>query len=159
MDRRVGSGFGRARCALPPPLARRGARKNRIGWREPWSFRRSAAKTRVVRTRLSPPTRAAPLRTPLLLVGEGGFGPPKSETTDLQSAPFGHSGIPPYSVGSFRNNRIIADAAGIVKMFSKMFRKCAKSGNGRRGRPGKSKGAPRPRSIQRKRRSNPGIVI
>ena len=30
------------------------------------------------------------------LVGEGGFEPPKSETTDLQSAPFGHSGIPPY---------------------------------------------------------------
>ena len=29
------------------------------------------------------------------LVGEGGFEPPKSETTDLQSAPFGHSGIPP----------------------------------------------------------------
>ncbi len=31
-----------------------------------------------------------------ILVGEGGFGPPKSLTTDLQSAPFGHSGIPPY---------------------------------------------------------------
>ena len=30
------------------------------------------------------------------LVGEGGFEPPKSLTTDLQSAPFGHSGIPPY---------------------------------------------------------------
>ena len=32
------------------------------------------------------------------LVGEGGFGPPKSVTTDLQSAPFGRSGIPPYSI-------------------------------------------------------------
>ena len=32
------------------------------------------------------------------LVGEGGFEPPKSLTTDLQSAPFGHSGIPPYSL-------------------------------------------------------------
>ena len=30
------------------------------------------------------------------LVWEGGFEPPKSSTTDLQSAPFGHSGIPPY---------------------------------------------------------------
>ena len=30
-----------------------------------------------------------------VLVGEGGFEPPKSLTTDLQSAPFGHSGIPP----------------------------------------------------------------
>ena len=32
------------------------------------------------------------------LVGEGGFEPPKSLTTDLQSAPFGHSGIPPYEI-------------------------------------------------------------
>ena len=31
-------------------------------------------------------------------MGEGGFEPPKSLTTDLQSAPFGHSGIPPYSI-------------------------------------------------------------
>ena len=29
------------------------------------------------------------------LVEEGGFEPPKSLTTDLQSAPFGHSGTPP----------------------------------------------------------------
>jgi hypothetical protein len=28
-------------------------------------------------------------------VEEGGFEPPKSLTTDLQSAPFGHSGTPP----------------------------------------------------------------
>ena len=32
------------------------------------------------------------------LVGEGGFGPPKSLTTDLQSAPFGHSGTRPYEI-------------------------------------------------------------
>ena len=31
----------------------------------------------------------------LVLVGEAGFGPAKSVTTDLQSAPFGRSGIPP----------------------------------------------------------------
>ena len=30
------------------------------------------------------------------LVGEGGFEPPKSLTTDLQSAPFGHSGTLPH---------------------------------------------------------------
>ena len=30
------------------------------------------------------------------LVEEGGFEPPKSLTTDLQSAPFGHSGTLPY---------------------------------------------------------------
>ena len=34
------------------------------------------------------------------MVGEGGFGPPKSLTTDLQSAPFGRSGTPPYEVKS-----------------------------------------------------------
>ena len=33
-------------------------------------------------------------------MGEGGFEPPKSLTTDLQSAPFGHSGIPPYLIRS-----------------------------------------------------------
>ena len=35
-----------------------------------------------------------------ILVGDGGFGPPKSATTDLQSAPFGHSGTPPYEIGA-----------------------------------------------------------
>ena len=29
------------------------------------------------------------------LVGEGGFEPPKALPADLQSVPFGHSGIPP----------------------------------------------------------------
>ena len=33
----------------------------------------------------------------LFLVGEGGFEPPKALPADLQSVPFGHSGIPPYS--------------------------------------------------------------
>ena len=32
----------------------------------------------------------------LLLVEGGGFEPPKAQLTDLQSAPFGHSGIPRY---------------------------------------------------------------
>ena len=32
------------------------------------------------------------------LVEEDGFEPSKSSTTDLQSAPFGHSGTPPYEV-------------------------------------------------------------
>ena len=30
------------------------------------------------------------------MVGEGGFEPPKSVTTDLQSAPFGRSGTLPF---------------------------------------------------------------
>ena len=32
---------------------------------------------------------------PSLVVEEGGFEPPKRDATDLQSAPFGHSGTPP----------------------------------------------------------------
>ena len=32
----------------------------------------------------------------IMLVGDGGFEPPKSLTTDLQSAPFGRLGNPPY---------------------------------------------------------------
>ena len=32
---------------------------------------------------------------PQMLVGRGGFEPPKSVTADLQSAPFGHSGTYP----------------------------------------------------------------
>ena len=93
------------------------------------------------------------------MVGEGGFGPPKSETTDLQSAPFGHSGIPPYSVGSFRNNRIIADAAGIVKMFFKNVSEMREKRERTAGTTREKQGRSRLRSIQRKRRSNPGIVI
>ena len=37
--------------------------------------------------------------TTFFMVGAGGFGPPKSETTDLQSAPFGRSGTLPYGAG------------------------------------------------------------
>ena len=38
------------------------------------------------------------LNRPQYLVGAGGFEPPKSKTTDLQSAPFGHSGTLPYLI-------------------------------------------------------------
>ena len=48
------------------------------------------------------------------LVEEGGFEPPKAVPTDLQSAPFGHSGTPPYMnhikmlvVGAGERNRTI----------------------------------------------------
>ena len=39
------------------------------------------------------------------MVGEDGFEPSKSLTTDLQSAPFGHSGTLPYSIGAGRRTR------------------------------------------------------
>ena len=34
----------------------------------------------------------------LFVVGRGGFEPPKSKTSDLQSDPFGRSGICPYEI-------------------------------------------------------------
>ena len=37
------------------------------------------------------------------MVGEGGFEPPKSLTTDLQSVPFGRSGTLPYIKFSQKN--------------------------------------------------------
>ena len=39
------------------------------------------------------------------LVGAGGFEPPKSKKTDLQSAPFGHSGTLPYLI--LLKNRLV----------------------------------------------------
>ena len=43
---------------------------------------------------------ASPFGKAGILVEEGGFEPPKRNATDLQSAPFGHSGTPPYFVGA-----------------------------------------------------------
>ena len=43
-----------------------------------------------------------------LVVEEDGFEPSKSTTTDLQSAPFGHSGTPPYAIDAFQTD----DGAG-----------------------------------------------
>ena len=40
----------------------------------------------------------APPSGETFLVEEGGFEPPKRIATDLQSAPFGHSGTPPYEL-------------------------------------------------------------
>ena len=47
----------------------------------------------------APPPKQKTRRSVLfVLVGEGGFEPPKSVTTDLQSAPFDRSGTPPYEI-------------------------------------------------------------
>ena len=43
-----------------------------------------------------PPSKNPAKRLGCCLVEGGGFEPPKSSTTDLQSAPFGHSGTLPY---------------------------------------------------------------
>ena len=39
------------------------------------------------------------------MVVEDGFEPSKSVTADLQSAPFGRSGIPPQQIGAGRGSR------------------------------------------------------
>ena len=59
-----------------------------------------------------------------LLVGAGGFGPPKSVTTDLQSAPFGRSGTLPYSfvVGTLApTDDIISHPLLFVNRISQIF--------------------------------------
>ena len=40
-----------------------------------------------------------------LMVEGGGFEPPKAQLTDLQSAPFGHSGNPRFLIGAGGGNR------------------------------------------------------
>jgi hypothetical protein len=44
-------------------------------------------------------------RRPNIMVEGDGFEPSKSLTTDLQSAPFGHLGIPPFFCGAQGRNR------------------------------------------------------
>ena len=39
-----------------------------------------------------------PQQKAAVLVGDGGFEPPKAKPADLQSVPFGHSGNPPYEL-------------------------------------------------------------
>ena len=47
------------------------------------------------------------------MVGEGGFEPPKALPADLQSVPFGHSGIPPYSIHLLVSLRAEPSGAGL----------------------------------------------
>ena len=48
--------------------------------------------------------KALAIASAFFLVGAGGFEPPKSSTTDLQSAPFGHSGTLPHKFILFSQN-------------------------------------------------------
>ena len=72
------------------------------------------AKRTAVRKTANPPSRQTKKhisRCAFLLVERGGFEPPKSLTTDLQSAPFGHSGTSPYGAGDRNrtNNLLITN--------------------------------------------------
>ena len=74
---------------------------------------RGISRVRCVFTTPNPPKykrKTARFRT-VFLVGRGGFEPPKAVPTDLQSAPFGHSGIFPYGAGgrSRTNNLLITN--------------------------------------------------
>ena len=60
--------------------------------------------TSVVRIHPLPPNKKdLPLASLFCLVGAGGFEPPKAVPTDLQSAPFGHSGTLPHIHYSIEN--------------------------------------------------------
>ncbi len=48
------------------------------------------------------------------VVGEDGFEPSKSVTTDLQSAPFGHSGTLPYSIEPRQKSKFLPNARDII---------------------------------------------
>ena len=50
------------------------------------------------KTQTNEKVRTVTVRTLTIVVGGGGFEPPKSETSDLQSDAFGHSAIRPYLV-------------------------------------------------------------
>ena len=91
--REEGFGFPRKpNLSLPPGEM---SRSDREGWNQlTWLFKLS-----LTRAFLScAQTKTEHLSILCLLVGGGGFEPPKSLTTDLQSAPFGHSGNLPYSL-------------------------------------------------------------
>ena len=68
-------------------------------------------RTRYLIHSLSQKKAVSRLRYCFFLVGRGGFEPPKAVPTDLQSAPFGHSGIFPYGAGgrSRTNNLLITN--------------------------------------------------
>ena len=57
------------------------------------------------------------------LVERGGFEPPKSLTTDLQSAPFGHSGTSPYGAGDRNrtNNLLITNQLLCLLSYTSVF--------------------------------------
>ena len=66
-----------------------------------------------------------PLR--VKMVGGEGFEPSKSKTADLQSAPFGHSGIHPFTVTAPEERVVIRDTgrvpplqAGICPRFPRL---------------------------------------
>ena len=71
------------------------SRSDREGWNQlTWLFRFALIRAVL----FSAQNKTEHLSILCLLVGGGGFEPPKSLTTDLQSAPFGHSGNLPYSL-------------------------------------------------------------
>ena len=55
-------------------------------------------------------------------MGGGGFEPPKQVAADLQSVPFGHSGIRPYSIYSlYRENAQSRNRTSDTRIFSPLL--------------------------------------
>ena len=66
-----------------------------------------------------------------VLVGEGGFEPPKRDATDLQSAPFGHSGTLP-GAGDGTRTRDLLITNQLLCQLSYTGKKWALTGSNRR---------------------------
>ena len=93
-DTTVGLLFGGGENFIPRPEWLLG-RKNESG--EPLPTRKQLSVFYSLSRMVPVPRRSIETRDHTInLVGEAGFEPAKSWTTDLQSAPFGRSGIPPY---------------------------------------------------------------
>ena len=93
--RRDGSQFSSVCPTIRPPPSTVSPsysflRKRRLERKE----KREKRKVKITRKK----RRASSENRRFFLVGEGGFEPPKALPADLQSVPFGHSGIPPYSL-------------------------------------------------------------
>ena len=65
------------------------------------------------------------------MVEGGGFEPPKSLTTDLQSAPFGHSGIPPLGADDGTRTRNLLITNQLLYQLSYISLKNGASGQNR----------------------------
>jgi hypothetical protein len=97
-------------------------------------------------------TKTSVISTLVLLVGAGGFEPPKLKAADLQSVPIGHSGTRPYSLFMSFAGRLayFIMKEGFCQLFFTFFFKCIFRAEKRLSKGGKSPAAMRARQSRRK---------
>ena len=91
-----------------------------------------------VRLKMPGKTKTSVISTLVLLVGAGGFEPPKLKAADLQSVPIGHSGTRPYSLflcPSPDDLFILSCRKAFVNCFFTFFFKCVFRAEKRREKP------------------------